>query len=73
MEHRATRSNRSLTWIIVFIAFGIPAIILRTSGMHVEPLLASLLFGIGIVGGAFLLSWAAEVAQLDVSASFAIA
>ena len=27
----------------------------------------------GIIGGAFLLSWAAEVAQLDVSASFAIA
>ena len=33
----------------------------------------ALLFGLGIVGGAFLLSWAAEVAQLDISASFAIA
>ncbi len=73
MEHRVARSNSSLTWIIVFIAFGIPAVILRTSGMHLDPLLASLLFGLGIVGGAFLLSWAAEVAQLDVSASFAIA
>ena len=32
-----------------------------------------MIYGIGIVGGAFLLSWAAEVAQLDVSASLAIA
>ena len=37
------------------------------------PIIATLLFGLGIVGGAFLLSWAAEVAQLDISASFAIA
>jgi cation:H+ antiporter len=41
--------------------------------MHLEPPVAAVLFGIGIVGGAFLISWAAEVAQLDVSASFAIA
>ena len=37
------------------------------------PRWKALIFGIGIIGGAFLLSWAAEVAQLDVSASFAIA
>ena len=37
------------------------------------PALEALIFGVGIIGAAFLLSWAAEVAQLDVSASFAIA
>ena len=52
---------------------GAPAFVLRFSGAHVDPLLAALIYGIGIVGGAFLLSWAAEVAQLDISASFAIA
>jgi cation:H+ antiporter len=36
------------------------------------PLLA-LIFGLAIVGAAFLLSWAAEVAQLDISAGLAIA
>ena len=33
----------------------------------------ALLFGLAIVGAAFLLSWAAEVAQLDISAGLAIA
>ena len=33
----------------------------------------AVLLGAGIVGGAFLLSWAAEAAQIDVSASLAIA
>ena len=33
----------------------------------------ALLYGLGIVGDAFLLSWAAEAAQVDVSASITIA
>jgi cation:H+ antiporter len=35
--------------------------------------MAAVLFGLAIVGSAFLLSWAAEVAQLDISAGLAIA
>ena len=35
--------------------------------------LEAALFGLAIVGAAFLLSWAAEVAQLDISAGLAIA
>ena len=35
--------------------------------------LEALLFGLAIVGAAFMLSWAAEVAQLDISAGLAIA
>jgi cation:H+ antiporter len=34
---------------------------------------AALVYGLAIVGAAFLLSWAAEVAQLDISAGLAIA
>ena len=41
--------------------------------MNVDPVVAAAVFGVGIVAGAFLLSWAAEVAKLDVSASLAIA
>ena len=37
-----------------------------------HPLEAAL-FGLAIVGAAFILSWAAEVAQLDISAGLAIA
>src|SRR6266542_660046 len=36
------------------------------------PALQALLFGLAIIGAAFLLGWAAEAAQLDVSASLAI-
>ena len=57
----------------ILLALGIPGAIIRFSGLHLDPQLAALIFGIGIIAGAFLLSWAAEVAQLDVSASFAIA
>ena len=38
-----------------------------------DPVLGVLIFGLGIVGAAFLISWAAEAAQVDISASFAIA
>lgn len=63
----------ALRWVILLGALGIPAVFLRFSGTHVEPVYASLLYGLGIVGGAFLLAWAAEAAQVDVSASLAIA
>ena len=73
--------NTGRLWlaIVVFLALGIPAIILGGGEQlfhvdhHLSPALSVLIFGIGIVAGAFLLSWAAEVAQLDVSASLAIA
>ena len=67
------REGRLWTAVALFLLAGIPAIVLRLSGAEVDPLVASLIYGLGIVGGAFLLSWAAEVAQIDVSASFAIA
>ena len=60
-------------WVLACLALGVPAFVLRASGAEVDPTVAAVLFGLGIVGGAFLLSWAAEVAQMDISASFAIA
>ena len=59
--------------ILIFMALGAPAFVLRFSGIHLDPVVAAVIFGVAIVGGAFLLSWAAEVAQMDVSASLAIA
>jgi cation:H+ antiporter len=55
------------------LAATVPGLVLRATGAHVPEALAALLFGLSIVGAAFLLSWAAEVAQLDVSAGLAIA
>ena len=68
-----TASRHSIGWIVVCVAAGVPAFALRISGAHLDPVVVALIYGLGIVAGAFLLSWAAEVAQLDISASFAIA
>jgi len=50
-----------------------PSLIVRLSGTHVDPLPSVLLFGAGVVASAFLLAWAAEAAEADVSASLAVA
>ncbi|MGH2634883.1 MAG: sodium/calcium exchanger protein [Actinomycetota bacterium] len=51
----------------------VPAILLRLTGSDLESAIEALVFGLAIVGAAFILSWAAEVAQLDISAGLAIA
>jgi len=55
------------------MAVTLPALLLRFGGIHVAPGSEALLFGIAILGAAFLLTWAAEVAQLDVSQGIALA
>ena len=59
--------------IFVLLLLGVPGAVLRFSSIDVDPVVAAAVYGLGIVAGAFLLSWAAEVAELDVSASLAIA
>jgi len=61
--------------LAIALAIGItfPALFVRLSGIHTEPLRGAVIFGMAVVGGAFLLAWAAEVAQLDISAGLAIA
>jgi cation:H+ antiporter len=41
-------------------------------GLHLAPPLLALTYGVAVIGAAFVLAWAAEAAQLDVSASLAI-
>jgi cation:H+ antiporter len=40
---------------------------------ELPPPLAALVYGVAIVGAAFVLAWAAEAAQVDISAGFALA
>ena len=70
-----TNASNGKLWVsmILLAGVGIPGVIIRFGGLHFDPALEALIFGVGIIGAAFLLSWAAEVAQMDVSASFAIA
>ena len=68
-----TSNRRHWVTIALLVLLGVQGVVVRFSGAHIDPQIEALIFGISIIAGAFLLSWAAEVAQLDVSASFAIA
>jgi cation:H+ antiporter len=59
--------------IALAIAATAPAVLDRVLRPDLPHPVEALLFGLAIVGAAFLLSWGAEVAQLDVSAGLAIA
>ncbi len=65
--------GRNLTSLAIAIGVTVPAVALRVSGASLDHGVEALLFGLAIVGSAFILSWAAEVAQLDISAGLAIA
>ena len=60
-------------FIVASIASTLPAIIMRWLHIESDPRLGAIIFGIGIFGAAFMLSWAAEVAQLDISRGLALA
>ena len=64
---------RQLVGMGIAVAITLPGIVLRFTHPDLPHPLEALLFGIAIVGSAFLLSWAAEAAQLDISAGLAIA
>ena len=61
---------RSALLTAVFI---IPAVVVRIIGLHPDPVAALLIFGAAVVAASFLLAWAAEAAQIDVSGGLAIA
>src|SRR4051794_20452621 len=67
------RPGRQKVAMGLALAVMVPGVVLRIAGGHPPNPLAALMFGLAIVGAAFLLSWAAEVAQLDISAGLAIA
>ena len=60
-------------WICLVAGLGVPALVYRLSGTHLPPELAALVFGTGIVGAAFLLTWACEVLEIDISQGLALA
>ncbi|WP_206120056.1 sodium:proton exchanger [Cellulomonas sp. HD19AZ1] len=61
---------RSATIAVVLV---LPALVLRASGAHLDPLVQLAVFGVAVVAASFVLAWAAEAAQVDVSGGLAIA
>ncbi|MGH8931445.1 MAG: sodium:calcium antiporter, partial [Egibacteraceae bacterium] len=53
-------------WIISTFLLALQWLIVHYSGVHLAPHWEALLSGISIFGAAFLLSWGAELAQLDI-------
>ena len=50
-----------------------PALYLRVTGSHIELVTDTALYGLAIVAAAFLLAWAAEAAEVDISQALAVA
>ncbi len=61
-----------MTAIIAALALPLPWFFFTVRGFEGDPLVQSALAGLAILGAAFLLSWAAEVLQMDVSQAFAL-
>jgi cation:H+ antiporter len=58
--------------IALAVLAAVPAYLLRTGLLRAETELATLLFGMAIVGAAFAISWAAEAAEHDVPRALAL-
>src|SRR6185436_14639853 len=50
-----------------------PGVLIHLFGLHPDPLVAAVVFGLAVVGSAFMLAWAAEASQVDISAGLALA
>jgi cation:H+ antiporter len=60
------------SWLIT-AGFVVPALVARVAGFHPSPIAALVIYGAAVVSASFLLAWAAEAAQIDVSGGLAIA
>jgi len=73
MENVDLNPGRQILYIGLALGATLPGVYLRLTGTHPDPVLAAILYGLAIVGAAFILSWAAEVVQLDIAAGLALA
>src|SRR5258708_11374671 len=69
----AAERKSHLLWLAGALLLALQWIVLRLSGTHLPHLLEAVVSGVGIFGAAVLLSWAAEVAQVDIPQSLALA
>src|SRR5574341_995589 len=64
---------KAALWLIVTTLLAFQWICLRLSGVHLPPQWEVVGAGLAIFGAAFILSWAAEVAQIDIPQALALA
>ncbi len=73
MESQDLNPGRQIGLMVLALAVTIPGVALKLTADHPDALLAAILFGVAIVGAAFMISWAAEIIQLDVGGGLALA
>lgn len=73
METHEIHPPRQIALMLVAFGVTLPGIFIKLTVDHPDPILAAILFGVAIVGAAFMISWAAEVIQLDVGGGLALA
>ena len=66
-------SLRALRPYLLAILMTLPGLALRLAPADVSPMLVAVLAGLAILGASFLLTWACEVAQLDIPQAVAVA
>src|SRR2546423_2203409 len=64
---------RTVGWIMVAAAVGVPALVARLAGVHSDSIPEAALFGGGVVGASLLLAWAGEAAEVDIGQGLALA
>lgn len=64
---------RTLRPFILAALMTLPGLCLRFMETHPSPVIVALLAGLAILGASFLLTWACEVAQLDIPQAVAVA
>ncbi len=65
--------RRAPRGLVGALALTAPGLALRIGGARPAPWVAAILLGLAVVGAAFILAWAAELVQLDVSQGLALA
>jgi cation:H+ antiporter len=65
--------GRKRAAIAAAVALTLPGVVLRVGGSHPTEVAGTVVFGLAVVGAAFLLAWGAEGLELDVSRGLALA
>ncbi len=68
-----SRGAAGAAWLIAAVLLTVPGLIHLATSFQASPPVLAIVYGAGILGAAFLLSWAAEVAQLELSQALALA
>jgi cation:H+ antiporter len=73
METTKLDPRQQILFISLAVVATLPGLYLRITGTIADPVVAAALYGLAIVGSAFVLSWAAEIIQLDIASGLALA